>query len=51
MQTLKVWAAACAHVHSDLKQGRRSIAEAIAHSEFGGTDGGPAFDWDIMLHL
>ena len=51
MQTFKVWAAACSHVHSDLKHGRRSIAEAIAQSEFGGADGGPAFEWDIMLHL
>jgi hypothetical protein len=51
MGTFNVWAAACAHVHSDLESGRRSIAEAIEQSEFGGSDGSPAFDWDIMLHL
>jgi hypothetical protein len=51
MESLRVWATACSHVHSDLKEGRRSIAEAIEQSEFGGADGGPPFDWDIMLHL
>ena len=51
MDEFRVWACACSHVHSDLAAGRRSVAEAIAHSEFGGADGGPPFDWDIMLHL
>lgn len=51
MDQFRVWAAACSHVHSDLKAGRRSIAEAIAQSEFGGPDGAPPFEWDIMLHL
>ena len=46
-----VWATACSHVHSDLKHGRRSLAEAIAQSELGGSEGGPPFDWDVMLHL
>src|ERR1700755_1431317 len=50
MEALWVWAGACAHLHSDLKEGRRSIAEAIAQSEFG-EGGAPPFDWDIMLHL
>lgn len=51
MNSFRVWAGACSHVHSDLEAGRRSIAEAIEQSERGGTKGGPAFDWDIMLHL
>jgi phage tail protein X len=51
MEWFRVWATACSHVHSDLRAGRRSITEAIAQSEFGGADGGPPFDWDIMLHL
>jgi hypothetical protein len=51
MGTFRVWATACSHVHSDLKRGRRSVADAIAQSEYGGSDGGPPFEWDIMLHL
>lgn len=47
----RVWAAGCSHVHSDLKHGRRSLGEAIEQSESGGKDGGPSFDWDILLHL
>lgn len=49
--TFNVWAVACSHVHSDLRHGRRSLAEPIEQSEFGGAEGGPPFDWDIMLHL
>jgi hypothetical protein len=51
VNSFRVWAAACAHIHSDLAAGRRSLAEAIAQSEFGGSAGGEPFDWDIMLHL
>ena len=51
MDTFQVWVAACSHVYSDLKHGRRSLAEAIEHSESGGTEGGSPFEWDIMLHL
>ncbi|HYC49064.1 MAG TPA: metallophosphoesterase [Burkholderiales bacterium] len=50
MKTFRVWAGACAHIHSDLREGRRSIAEPIAQSE-SGAGGTPPFDWDIMLHL
>ncbi|MFC1508482.1 hypothetical protein ACFL60_02220 [Candidatus Omnitrophota bacterium] len=46
-----VWAASDSHIHTDLKYGYESIAEAIKQSEFGGEGGGPGFDWDIMLHL
>jgi len=51
MEQLRVWAAACSHIHTDLEFGRCSIAEAIAQSEGCAPDGGPAFDWDMMLHL
>jgi predicted phosphodiesterase len=36
---------------TDLLYGRRSLADAIAQSERGGGDGGPSFDWDVMVHL
>jgi hypothetical protein len=39
-------------VGTDLRIGnRRSLAEAIIQSEQGGDEGGPAFDWDLALHL
>ncbi|MBM3357656.1 MAG: hypothetical protein FJY54_08000 [Betaproteobacteria bacterium] len=50
-QLFRVWATGCSHVHSDLRHGRRSLAEPIEQSEAGGAQGGPPFDWDIMLHL
>lgn len=51
-RVFRVWAMGCAHVGTDLRVGRReSLAEAIRHSEQGGDRGGPAFDWDIALHL
>ena len=51
MDKLHVWACGCCHVHSDLKHGRRSLAEAIEQSEEGGSGGGPPFDWDLMVNL
>ena len=48
---LNVWACGCCHIHSDLKHGRRSLAEAIEQSENGGSEGGEPFEWDIMLNL
>ena len=49
--TFKLWAASDAHVGTDLERGnRRSLAEAILQSESGGDEGGPPFDWDIMLN-
>ena len=51
-QTFKLWAAGDAHVGTDLERGnRQSLAEAILQSEQGGDDGGPPFDWDIMLDV
>jgi hypothetical protein len=49
--TFRLWAGGCSHVTTDLSHGRRSLADAITDSERGGDQGGPAFDWDIMLHL
>jgi hypothetical protein len=42
-----VWAAGDAHVGTDLKNGRESLADAIRQSE-GGDD---HFDWDVMLDV
>ncbi|MBN1344440.1 MAG: metallophosphoesterase [Phycisphaerae bacterium] len=48
----RLWASGCCHVGTDLrKSGRESLGEAIRQSEFGGSRGGPAFDWDIAVHL
>jgi len=47
----RLWAAGCAHVHTDKRRGRLSLVDAITDSEEGGDEGGPSFDWDIMLHL
>jgi hypothetical protein len=48
----RVWASGCSHVDKDLAiSGRESLAEAIRQSEMGGSEGGPAFDWDVALHL
>ncbi len=38
-------------MHSDLAHGRRSLGEAIEQSERGGDEGGPPFEWDLMLNL
>jgi len=51
VDTFDVWATSDSHIHTDLKYGYESLAEAIRQSEFGSKAGGPAFEWDIMLHL
>jgi len=51
LDTFNLWACGCSHVHTDIKHGRESLADAIRQSEFGGEQGGPPFEWDIMLHL
>ncbi len=51
MDAFRVWACGCCHIHSDLQHGRRSLGDAIEQSEVGGTEGGPPFDWDIMVNL
>ena len=51
-RAFRLWAAGDAHVGTDLRvAGRRSLAAALGQSEAGGDEGGPAFDWDIMLDL
>jgi len=51
-RTFNLWASGCCHVGTDLRRsGRESLAEAIRHSEFGGSHGGPPFHWDIAVHL
>lgn len=51
-RVFRVWAMGCSHVGTDKKRGRESLAYAIRHSEEGGRiAGGPAFDWDIAVHL
>jgi len=47
----RLWAMGDAHVGTDLRHKRESLAEAIRQSEDGGKQGGPAFDWDIALHV
>ncbi len=47
----KLWVGGCCHISTDLQFGIRSLEDAITDSERGGDEGGPAFDWDIMLHL
>lgn len=48
---LRVWAFGDAHVGTDLRRKRESLAEAIRQSESGGTGGAPAFDWDLALDV
>jgi hypothetical protein len=50
-KTLRLWAFGDAHVGTDKRHGRDSLAEAISHSESGGTEGGPPFAWDIALDV
>lgn len=45
----RLWATSDAHVGTDMKRGRQSLAEAIAQSE--GRGPGPGFDWDMAVHL
>jgi len=47
----RLWVVCCAHVGTDLKKGRESLAEAIRQSETGGSAGGPPFDWDLCINL
>jgi hypothetical protein len=48
---LHLWAFGDAHVGTDKRFGRRSLAEAISQSEFGGSDGGSSFPWDIAIDV
>ncbi len=46
-----VWAAGDSHVGTDIRRERRSLAETLQQSERGGEEGGPPFDWDIMVDI
>lgn len=51
-KTFRLWVGGDAHVGTDLAAGnRRSLAEAIVQAEKGGAEGGPPFEWDIMLDI
>lgn len=50
-KVLRLWAIGDSHVGTDIQRKRESLAEAIRHSEQGGQEGGPPFDWDIALNL
>jgi hypothetical protein len=50
-KTLRLWAFGDAHVGTDKRNGRDSLAEAIAHSESGGSEGGPPFAWDLAINV
>ncbi|MEO2009215.1 MAG: metallophosphoesterase [Pirellulaceae bacterium] len=51
-RVFRLWAISDAHVGTDLRHHKReSLADAIRQSERGGDDGGPAFDWDVAVHL
>ena len=49
--TFSLWAFGDAHVGTDIKRGRHSLAEALRTSERGGSAGGPAFAWDIAIDI
>jgi len=50
-QAFNLWAFGDAHVGTDLRCGRESLAEALRMSEAGGDEGGPPFDWDIAVDV
>lgn len=49
--TLRLWTFSDAHVGTDRRFGRESLADAIRQSEHGGSEGGPPFEWDLALDL
>ena len=49
--TFRLWTIGDAHVGTDLKHRRESLAEAIRQSERGGSEAGPRFDWDVALNV
>ncbi len=46
-----LWVFGDAHVGTDRKYGRESLSDALFTSEQGGTEGGPAFAWDIAVDI
>lgn len=49
--TFTLWVFGDAHVGTDLKRGRESLADALRTSEQGGGQGGPSFEWDIAVDV
>ncbi|MFC1461626.1 metallophosphoesterase [Verrucomicrobiota bacterium] len=49
--TFTLWAIGDAHVGTDLKHGRTSLADTLRTSEHGGDEGGPPFDWNIAVDI
>ncbi|BBX61492.1 hypothetical protein MSAS_06660 [Mycobacterium saskatchewanense] len=47
----RLWVFGDAHVGTDRRHGRLSLAEAITQSEFGGSEGGPPFEWDVAIDV
>lgn len=47
----RLWAMGDSHVGTDIRKGRESLADALRQSEQGVADGGPAFEWDIAVHV
>ncbi len=50
-EMLRLWTFSDAHVGTDKQFGRGSLEDSLRHSEFGGEEGGPPFDWDLALDL
>ncbi len=50
-KSFTVWVFGDAHVGTDLKQGRHSLADAIRASESEGSPQCPPFDWDIAVDV
>lgn len=50
-KTFNLWAFGDSHVGTDKQHGRDSLSEALTQSEFGGTEGGPPFEWDIAIDV
>lgn len=50
-EQFRLWCFGDAHVGTDKRFGRSSLAEAITHSQVGGSEGGPPFDWDIAIDV
>lgn len=49
--TFTVWVFGDAHVGTDLRHGRRSLAESLLASEGGGDRGSPPFAWDLAIDI
>lgn len=47
----RLWAIGDAHVGTDTKKKRESLADAIRQSEQGGKNGAPPFEWDIAINV